>query len=914
MLFAKNNPLNILTCPTCKGTGRINNFTCASCKGMGMVMISQGRFWYYGEPLTRYHIWLRRARKVLNIFRLAGALVFGLGMIGLFFWGLSSKKIIGRIFDTKFWLSGGLTEKTMFWIGIAAMIYLWYRSLASADEPESIIPVDNVVNPRPEENSVTDWTEIKRARRNRKINIALNFTPSAKVGLEKSFLFAARHRHEQLGTVDLFYVLLDSTDVRGIFIRLGITPKLLKSKVAELISRGQSSKEPELSPDVQQVIFGAFEMARVLRDSRVRETELLLVAVKQSEPLQEILYDLNVDSQKLQNVIEWVRIRERLREQYFRFRKAAAKRSKYGLDRAMTAVATPFLNSFSQDLTMAAKFGRLSPCIARDKEIDEIFRIIEGGRQSVVLVGERGVGKMSIIEGIAQRMVEETVPERIKDKRLVQLSNSALLAGTSVSGAQERLIKIMNEVAHAKNIILYIHNLNELVGVSDSHGQGMDVTETLAEYLGPGKFLTLATTVPDGYNRHIVNSGVGKVLAKVDIKEMDVNQAIQVLESKVGGVEFKNNIFFSYDAIESCVSLAKRFLHDQNLPESAMAIMSEVAGFTRQTKGQDQLVTKDDVATIIGQKTGIPATTITLDESAKLMKLEEEMHKRVVGQAEAVTAVAGSLRRARAEIRSDNRPIANFLFLGPTGVGKTELAKTIAEVYFGGENRMIRVDMSEYQDKSGIYRLIGQPGQQGTGLLTEAVRQNPFSLVLLDELEKADPDILNLFLQVFDDARLTDSVGRVIDFTNTIIIATSNAGTAFVQDQLKKGVELSVIKEHLMREELRQYYRPEFLNRFDGVVLFRPLNREEIKQIAGFMLKGVGKDLLVRGVSLRVEDGALEALAKIGFDPDFGARPMRRAIQDKVENKLAELVLGGKLQRRDTVVIGEGAEIRVERG
>ena len=226
---------------------------------------------------------------------------------------------------------------------------------------------------------------------------------------------------------------------------------------------------------------------------------------------------------------------------------------------------------------------------------------------------------------------------------------------------------------------------------------------------------------------------------------------------------------------------------------------------------------------------------------------------------------------------------------------------------------MIRIDMSEYQDKSGIYRLIGQPGQQGTGLLTEAVRQNPFALVLLDELEKADPDILNLFLQVFDDARLTDSVGRVIDFTNTIIIATSNAGTAYVQDQLKLGVELSVIKEHMIREELRQYYRPEFLNRFDGVVLFKPLNKDEIKQIAGFMLKGVGKDLLVRGVELRVEDSALEALAKVGFDPDFGARPMRRAIQDKIENKLAELVLAGKLQRRDVVVIGDGAEIRVER-
>ncbi|MBP7992790.1 MAG: ATP-dependent Clp protease ATP-binding subunit, partial [Candidatus Magasanikbacteria bacterium] len=309
----------------------------------------------------------------------------------------------------------------------------------------------------------------------------------------------------------------------------------------------------------------------------------------------------------------------------------------------------------------------------------------------------------------------------------------------------------------------------------------------------------------------------------------------------------------------------------------------------------------------------IPSESISEDESAKLMRLEDSMHKRVVGQSEAVTMVASALRRARAEIRSKNRPIANFLFLGPTGVGKTELAKTIADVYFGSEDRMIRVDMSEYQDKTSMYRLIGQPGQQGTGLLTEAVREKPFSLILLDELEKADPNILNLFLSVFDDGRLTDSVGRVIDFTNTIIIATSNAGTGFIQEAVRAQMPVAEIREQLLRKELKQYYRPEFLNRFDGVIVFTPLTRAEIKQVAGFMLKRVAKDLETRGVELRVEDAALEALAEVGFDPEFGARPMRRAIQDKVEDPLAELVLSGKLRRRDILVLGEGATLRLER-
>jgi len=668
-----------------------------------------------------------------------------------------------------------------------------------------------------------------------------------------------------------------------------------------------------LSTNLQQILFHAYEVAYEKRQEYVNVTEILVATVRQSEKIQEVLYDLKVDKDKLSNVIEWLRIREHLRKQYQSFRKVARRRSKYGLDRAMTAVATPFLNSFSEDLTMAAKYGYLTPSVARDEEIQEIFRIIEGGRQSVVLVGQHGVGKMAIIEGIAQKMIEDEVPERLQDKRLVQLSTSALVAGTSASGAQERLIKIMNEVGRAKNIILFIKNIDDLVGVTDSGGEGVDVSETIAEYLGPGKFLTFATATTNNFNQRIVNSQLGTVLARVDIKEMVENQAIQVLESKAGIVEYKHNVFFSYDAIAQCVKLSEKFLHDQQLPESAISIMSEVASFVRNNKGENQLVTAEDVGIIISQKTGVPTTSITEDESDKLVRLEEVMHERLIGQDEAVSIVANALRRARVEIRSDKKPIANFLFLGPTGVGKTELAKTIAEVYFGGENRMIRIDMSEFQDKSSVYRLLGQPGQQGSGLLTEAVRQRPFSLILLDELEKADPDVLNIFLQVFDDGRLTDSTGRVIDFTYAIIIATSNAGTTFVQEQLIQGISLESIRQQLIRSELKKYYRPEFLNRFDGIVVFKPLERHEIKLIAGLMLKRVTRDLEKRGVGFRAEEVGLEFLAKTGFDPEFGARPMRRAIQDQVENKLAELILAGKLQRRDVVVLGEGGKLSIER-
>ncbi|MBU1613129.1 ATP-dependent Clp protease ATP-binding subunit, partial [Patescibacteria group bacterium] len=585
---------------------------------------------------------------------------------------------------------------------------------------------------------------------------------------------------------------------------------------------------------------------------------------------------------------------------------------KTGMDKAMTALATPYLNQFSEDLTLMAQFNHFDPCVARETEQEEVFRIVEGGGQNVLLVGDHGTGKRSIIQGIAQKMVEEDVPARLQDKRFVQLSVSSLLAGTTPAGAMERLIHMMNEIARARNVILFINNLHELAGVAaGGEHSSLDVADTLADYLKGNRFLTFATTTDESYAQVVVNSPLGNVFSKVEVKEMNENQAIQVLESKAGMLEYKQNIFLSYDAVEKAVKLSKRFLHDIYLPGSALEVMSEAAAYGRNQRGANTLIMGEDVSAVIAEKTKIPVTTVSSDESSKLLVLEKEMHKRVIGQDEAVNLVANALRRARAEIRSTTRPIANFLFMGPTGVGKTELAKTIATVYFGGENRMIRLDMSEYQDKASIYRLIGAPGEKGTGILTEAVRRNPFSLVLLDEIEKADKDIINLFLQVMDDGRLTDSTGRVVDFTSVILVTTSNAGTSYVQEQLRAGIPSDSIKEKLLHGELQQYFRPEFLNRFDGIVLFKALEREDIKKIAALMLKRLAKDLEAKGMELVVEDSAIDFLADVGFDKEFGARPMRRAIQEKIENRLAELLLAGKLKRKDKIVLGRGGEISV---
>ncbi len=917
MLFEKQEAQPIKTCETCKGTGYIKFRTCGNCHGLSVGLADKEKFVYFGESLSAYHIGLKRSRRILNRFRIFGAILFWLSFWGIFLWYVYDKNWFDEIGTMNFWFTDVETVTIFFWLGVISVSYLMYRLIVSGDPEPEMEYRDKEVKKIPELNLENmDWAGIRKMSRKKKLDFSPFITKTARIALEDAYMTAVNYGHSQVVPIHVFYGLLSTNQVNSILLRLGIPSKVLQAKLKQVFDTFDAQKgvRPVLSEDVWQILFHAYMQAREHKDTRIRDAEILLATVKQSEWIQEVLYDMEIDSNKLTNVIEWARVREKLYEQYRKFRQAAARMSKHGMDRTMTAVATPFLNNFSKDLTLQAKYGNIAPCVARDKEIDEIFRIVEAGRSNVMLVGEHGVGKMSIIEGIVQRMIADDAPKRLQDKRFVQISTSSLMAGTTIAGAQERLINIMNEVRRAQNIILFINNLHDLTGATDSQGEGLDLSESLAEHLGNSDSLMFATTLPDAYSQHIVRSEIGTMFTKVDVKVMETNQAIQVLESKVGHIEYKNNVFFSYDAIERCVVLAGKFFYDQNLPESAIGLMSEVATYVQSTKGKNQLVNSADVGAVVSDKTGVPVASISENESEKLLRLEEEMHERVIGQDIAVQMVAQALRRARAEIRSQKRPIANFLFLGPTGVGKTELAKTIAHVYFGGEDRMIRIDMSEYQDKSGIYRLIGQPGQQGTGILTEAVHRQPFSLILLDELEKADPDVLNLFLQVFDDGRLTDSVGQVVDFTSSIIIATSNAGTSYVQDQMNQGVDVKTIREHLIRGELKQYYRPEFLNRFDGIVLFKALLREEIKKIAGLMLKRVAKDLETRGVELRVEDSALEALAEVGFDPDFGARPMRRAIQDRVENQLAEFILQKKLKRRDVVVLGEGAQMRVEKG
>jgi len=916
-------PNNILNCAACAGSGKIGGGKCLSCHGLGMGIYRDKKFLYWNKIITNQELEKKKAEKFLKLFLNGVSFVFSVMATLLLLWQVVENSFFIQIFTLSFWISGSPVV-TLFLVSLLVDAYLIYRfseEVAQKAKIEKKEYQDKEGEKREEvmETLPSDWVSVRDLSGKTKINVADTFTFDAQKAVEDAFFVATKFNHGKILPLHLFIALLFSKKAAIVFGRLGVNLKEMQEKLGRQISSvGEflvEGQEPVFSEELIQLFFDGYFEAYNSRREQIDIAELLLVVSRANPIIQELLYEYEVDLDKLKNVVEWLRISEFLRKRWQKTRTLARLKPGGTMSRAMTAVATPYLDRFSQDYTMMAKYGYFAPCLGREKEIEEIFRIIEGGRQSVILIGNPGIGKSAILEGIAERMVEEDVPKILQDKRLVNLNIGQLVAGAVASEVQKRLLMICDEIARAGNIILCIQDIEGMIGITSGDKESIDLSRVLADELSQGYFFAIASARSGVYGQYIENSSLGAVLQKVTIEEPDTNGAIQILEGKAGAIEYQNKVVFSYDAISKAVILSSRYLHDRYLPEKAIEIMREVAHFAAAKRGVGTIVVGEDVAEVIAQKTKIPVTAVNEVESEKLLRLEEEMHKRVIGQEEAIKMIAAALRRARAEIREAKRPIANFLFLGPTGVGKTETAKTVSEVYFGDERNMIRLDMSEYQDQASIYRLIGAPAGNSAGLLTEAVRKNPFTLVLLDEIEKSHPDILNVFLQVMDDGRLTDNLGRTVDFTNVILIATSNAGSPAIQDGIKQGLTIEAVKEQLINMELKPYFRPEFLNRFDGIVVYRPLTGPEIEQIAGLMLAKIGKQLETkRGIVLEITGEAVRELAAAGFDPAFGARPLRRVIQEKVEDGLTNLLLTKKIERRDKVVLEVGGNFRIEKG
>lgn len=896
-----------ISCSACGGDPRLAA-RCKMCGGAGIGVLSVDSFCVWGEDINTTTMAARtlqkRARAAFHLILLACGLV----SIAFFVWHASQIEDVSLLRSREFWFSGHWTI-TLLWLSVLFDCFLIFR-LVEYTKLSRELPGWG----RPKSKTLSDQTSNLKARTSTvkyRFDVAPYFSPSAREVVENAYRLARNMERGVVTPNTLCAAALASPAGALFLLRLGAPFERLKGPLARLLQEDGPGAQPIFfSSDAKRALVFAYIDAREHQRKYVSPMEIFLQSFHNSPRMQTVFDQLGYPLDHIIHVAEWIRLNERLREDQERFVVLASLKPKSAMNRSMTARHTPLLNRYSEDLTLVAREGFLAPIVGREEEMEALLRAVEGGRRSVVLIGEAGVGKTALIEQLARRMVEEDVPQELFDRRLVSIDVAQLLAAGDPSLAPERFLSILQEAALSGNAILAMRGIEALTG--SGSGGPMDLSEILATELDKGYFIVIATTTPQSWSRYLERRTLATHVTTVDVPELNAEDTLRVCMARCGAMEYRTNVFFSFASLRNAATLADRYVHDLAAPEKALHLIREAAVLARKERGEHTIVSAEDVARVVHGKTHIPVETLSRSESTALLQLEEKLHGRVIGQNAAVVAVSQALRRARAELREGKRPIANFLFLGPTGVGKTELAKSLAAGYFSSEDAMIRLDMSEYQDASSFARMIGAPGDERGGLLTEAVRHQPFALLLLDELEKAHPDILNLFLQVMDDGRLTDGIGRTVDFTNVLLIATSNAGTPYIQSEVSKGTPVEVIKTALLERELKGIFRPEFLNRFDGIIVFQPLTLDDVFQIAWLMLNHLSRRLQEqRGVTLQAEDEAVEELARAGFDPLFGARPLRRVIQERVENGIADLLLREKVGRKDVIFLTAGGALRL---
>jgi len=654
---------------------------------------------------------------------------------------------------------------------------------------------------------------------------------------------------------------------------------------------------------------------------------------------------------------------------------------------------TPVLDQLGIDLTNAARVGKLDPIVDRDKEIERVVQILSRRtKNNPALIGEPGVGKTAIVEGLAHRIVAGEVPETLQGKRLLTLDIGSLVAGTKYRGEfEERLKKVIDEIKNAGNCVVFVDELHTIVGAGAAEG-AVDASNILKPSLSRGEIQCIGATTLDDYRKYIEkDAALERRFQPVTVGEPTVEESLDVLRGIKERYEEHHRLTISDEALQAATSLAARYIPDRFLPDKAIDLMDEASSRVRIKRGavpisltearralesvrkdkdtaisareyeyaaelrdrevqladkmtnmeqkwqeeqkqEKPTVTEEDIAEVVSMWTGIPVVRLTTDESGRLLKMEEALHRRIIGQDEAIVTVSKAVRRARAGLKEVRHPIGSFIFLGPTGVGKTELVRALAEFMFGSEDAMVRLDMSEFMERHAVARLVGAPpgyvGYDEGGQLTEAVRRNSYCVILLDEIEKAHPDVFNILLQIFDDGHLTDAKGRRVDFRNSVVVMTSNVGAELIKRDMTLGfathsdeeknrqVEYEKMKEKVLGE-LKKAFRPEFLNRIDGTVVFHALSKEQIRQIVDLMLSEVAKSLDEKNIRLEITDAAREFLGEKGYDPTFGARPLRRVIQNEVEDKLSEALLRSEFQSGDTVEVDcddEKIVIRVAAG
>ncbi len=782
---------------------------------------------------------------------------------------------------------------------------------------------------------------------------------------------ARRLGHNFVGTEQILLGLIgEGTGVAAKVLKsMGVNLKDARIEVEKIIGRGSGFVAVEIpfTPRAKRVLELSLEEARQLGHNYIGTEHLLLGLIREGEGVAaRVLENLGVDLSKV-------------RTQVIRMLGETAEVGAGGGSGGRTK--TPTLDEFGVNLTQSAIDGKLDPVVGRSKEVDRVIQILgRRTKNNPVLIGEPGVGKTAIAEGLAQRIADQNVPDILEEKRVMTLDVGLLVAGTKYRGEfEERLKKIMDEIRSAGNVILVIDEVHTLIGAGAAEG-AIDAANILKPALARGELQCIGATTLDEYRKHIErDAALERRFQPVMVGEPSVEETIEILQGLRDRYETHHKLIISDEALEAAATLADRYISDRFLPDKAIDLMDEAGSRVRLMKyerspeekqldgdlkkllkekddavrNQDfdkagalrdremeireglkalsqarktaaaeenapkPIVTEEDIAHIVASWTGVPVSKLTESESEKLLHMEDTLHTRLIGQDEAVKAVSRAIRRARVGLKNPDRPIASFIFSGPTGVGKTELAKSLAAYFFGSEESMVRLDMSEYMERHTVSKLVGSPpgyvGYNEGGQLTEAVRRKPYTVLLFDEIEKAHPDVFNMLLQILEDGRLTDSKGRVVDFKNTLIIMTSNIGSKVIEKGANTlGFDFATEDPNesqynrlksLVNEELKQYFRPEFLNRLDEIIVFRQLTKDEVKEIAEILLKDIFKRLTKQGISLKVTDKFKDRLIEEGYNPSYGARPLRRAIMRLLEDSLAEEILSGRVKDGDTAVV-----------
>lgn len=809
--------------------------------------------------------------------------------------------------------------------------------------------------------------------------MSTQYTNQAKTAVKYAEKTARRYKHSYIGTEHLLAGLLHEEEgTAGMVLRdMGISEERLMEMIRKLIAPEESNvltaDRAGYTPRATRMLEGAVEEADDLRSEKIGTEHLLLAMLREVDCMgTRLLHTMGVNIRKLQN-----EVLAAMGEEVANPRDNGNARS-----RNEAATGTPTLDQYSRDLTEMARQGVMDPVVGREDEIGRVIQILSRRtKNNPCLIGEPGVGKTAVVEGLAQRITQGLVPEKMKNRRLVVLDLSGMVAGSKYRGEfEERIKKVIAEVMEHPGILLFIDELHTIIGAGGAEG-ALDASNILKPSLSRGEIQIIGATTIEEYRKHIEkDAALERRFQPVTVEEPTQEQAVEILKGLRPYYEKHHGVTITDEALEAAVKMSIRYIADRHLPDKAIDLMDEASSRVQLTgitvppqlkeveqnlhalaekkeeairegnfsrarelqEGQKELeesyeklkkrqeqryknkkmqVTEENIAQIVSNWTKIPVQKLAQKESKRLASLEKELHKRVIGQEEAVEAVAKAIKRGRVGLKDPSRPIGSFLFLGPTGVGKTELSKALAETVFGSEQAMIRVDMSEYMEKHSVSKLIGSPpgyvGYEEGGQLSEKIRRNPYSVILFDEIEKAHPDVFNILLQVLDDGHITDAQGRKVDFKQTCIIMTSNAGAQSIVEPKRLGFSQGEDKkkdyEDMKRgvmEEVRRIFKPEFLNRVDEILVFHMLDKQEIRQIVNILVKKLEKRCKEQlDIKLVVRSSVKDYLAENGFDSKYGARPLKRAIQNKLEDRMAEEILDGKIHRGDRVIVSVSKKV-----